>query len=340
MFILSKMLVKPTKRWYSLKECVSVKSEKELSSLDSKLAFYIVKRVLLALFTVFLVITITFFVMKAIPGGPFLSEKSPSPEVMAQLEAKYGLDKSIFEQYTTYLKGVLQFDFGPSIKNRGRNVTDLILEGFKTSGKLGIIAAGVAIAFGLTMGALAAVFHDKVLDKVIMVLSTASVAMPSFVIATILLLAFCVKIPIFPSNGSTAAGLVLPVIALSLYPMAYITRLTRSSMLDVLGQDYIRTARAKGVSPVKVIFKHSLKNAVTPVITYVGPMIAYILTGSLVVEQIFVVPGIGKFFFSSIINRDYPMVMGTTIFLATIMVIMTLISDICYKIFDPRVDLS
>jgi oligopeptide transport system permease protein len=173
-----------------------------------------------------------------------------------------------------------------------------------------------------------------------MVLSTASVAMPSFVIATILLLLLCITIPIFPSNGSSAAGLILPVISLSLYPMAYITRLTRSSMLDVLGQDYIRTARAKGVSPAKVIFKHSLKNAVTPVITYVGPMIAYILTGSLVVEKIFAVPGLGNYFFSSIINRDYPMIMGTTIFLATIMVIMTLLSDICYKIFDPRVDFS
>ncbi len=308
--------------------------------MDSKLAFYIVKRVLLAVFTVFLVITITFFVMKAIPGGPFLSEKSPSPAVTAQLEAKYGLDKPVFEQYTTYLGDVVKFDFGPSIKNRGRNVTDLILEGFQTSGKLGIIAAAIAIVFGLVMGSIAAVFHDKVIDKVIMVLSTGSVAMPSFVIATILLLVFCAKIPIFPSNGSTAAGLVLPVISLSLYPMAYITRLTRSSMLDVLGQDYIRTAKAKGVSPKGVIFKHALKNAVTPVITYVGPMIAYILTGSLVVEQIFNVPGIGKYFFSSIINRDYPMVMGTTIFLATIMVIMNLISDICYKIFDPRVDLS
>ena len=308
--------------------------------MDSKLAFYIVKRVLLAIFTVFLVITITFFVMKAIPGGPFLSEKSPSPAVTAQLEAKYGLDKPILEQYTTYLGDVVKFDFGPSIKNRGRNVTDLILEGFQTSGKLGIIAAAIAIVFGLVMGSLAAVFHNKVIDKVIMVLSTGSVAMPSFVIATILLLVFCAKIPIFPSHGSTAAGLVLPVISLSLYPMAYITRLTRSSMLDVLGQDYIRTAKAKGVSPKGVIFKHALKNAVTPVITYVGPMIAYILTGSLVVEQIFNVPGIGKYFFSSIINRDYPMVMGTTIFLATIMVIMNLISDICYKIFDPRVDLS
>jgi oligopeptide transport system permease protein len=308
--------------------------------LDSKLALYIVKRVLLAIFTIFLVITITFFAMKAIPGGPFLSEKAATPAVTAQLEAKYGLDKPIMEQYVTYLNDVLHFDFGPSIKNRGRTVTDLMMEGFKTSGKLGIIAACVAIAVGLTMGALAAVFHDKWVDKLIMVLSTASVAMPSFVIATILLLLFCVAMPLFPSNGSTGAGLVLPVVALAMYPTAYITRLTRSSMLDVMGQDYIRTARAKGVSPTKVIFKHSLKNSVTPVITYVGPMIAFILTGSLVVEQIFAVPGIGKYFFSSIINRDYPMVMGTTIFLATIMVIMNLLSDIAYKIFDPRVDLS
>lgn len=308
--------------------------------MDSKLALYIVKRLLLAIFTVFLVITITFFAMKAIPGGPFLSEKAATPAVTAALEAKYGLDKPVMEQYVTYLEGVIKFDFGPSIKNRGREVSDLLLEGFRTSGKLGLMAAGIAIVMGLIFGSLASVFHNKVIDKVIMVLSTASVAMPSFVIATILLLLLCITVPIFPSNGSTAAGLILPVISLSLYPMAYITRLTRSSMLDVLGQDYIRTARAKGVSPAKVIFKHSLKNAVTPVITYVGPMIAYILTGSLVVEKIFAVPGLGNYFFSSIINRDYPMIMGTTIFLATIMVIMTLLSDICYKIFDPRVDFS
>ncbi|MBQ1950236.1 MAG: ABC transporter permease [Clostridia bacterium] len=304
------------------------------------MAFYIGKRIILALFTVFLVITITFFAMKAIPGGPFLSEKAPSAAVTAQLEAKYGLDKPLMEQYTTYLKDVLRFDFGPSIKNRGRTVTALMLEGFQTSGKLGLIAAVLAVAFGLVLGSLAAVFHDKFIDKLIMVISTACVAMPSFVVATILLLLLCIVIPIFPSNGSTAGGLILPVVALSLSPMSYITRLTRSSMLDVLGQDYIRTARAKGVSPSKVLFKHSLKNAVTPVITYVGPMVAYILTGSLVVEQIFAVPGIGKYFFSSIINRDYPMIMGTTIFLATIMVIMTLLSDICYKIFDPRVDFN
>ena len=308
--------------------------------MDSKLALYIVKRLLLAVFTVFLIITITFFVMKAIPGGPFLSEKSPSPEVMAAMEAKYGLDKPILEQYFTYLKDLLHGDFGPSIKNRGRQVIDLIMEGFAVSAKNGLMAAGVAIVLGLVLGATAAVFHNKWVDKTIMVLSTAFVAMPSFVVATILLLIFCITLPIFPANGNVSGGLVLPVISLALYPMSYITRLTRSSMLDVLGQDYIRTARAKGVSNVKVIFKHSLKNAVTPVITYVGPMIAYILTGSLVVEKVFAVPGLGDFFYSSITNRDYPMVMGTTIFLATLMVIMTLLSDICYKIFDPRVDLS
>ena len=308
--------------------------------MDSKLALYIVKRLLLAIFTVFLIITITFFVMRAIPGGPFLSEKSPSPEVMAAMEAKYGLDKPILEQYVTYLKDLLHGDFGPSIKNRGRQVIDLIMEGFAVSAKNGLMAAGVAILLGLVLGATAAVFHNKWVDKTIMVLSTAFVAMPSFVVATILLLLFCITLPIFPANGNVSGGLVLPIISLALYPMSYITRLTRSSMLDVLGQDYIRTARAKGVSNVKVIFKHSLKNAVTPVITYVGPMIAYILTGSLVVEKVFAVPGLGDFFFSSITNRDYPMVMGTTIFLATLMVIMTLLSDICYKIFDPRVDLS
>ena len=311
-----------------------------MSFLDQKLAFYILKRLALAIVTIFLVITITFFVMKAIPGGPFLSEKSPSAAVTAALEAKYGLDKPIMEQYTTYLTDVLKLDFGPSIKNRGRDVMDLIGEGFAVSAKIGLIAAAVAVLFGLILGSIAAIFHNRLGDRIIMVTSTACVAMPSFVIATLLLWAFCVQIKVFPANGSTAAGLVLPVSSLCMYPMAYITRLTRSSMLDVLGQDYIRTARAKGVSPSKVLFKHALKNAVTPVITYVGPMIAGILTGSLVVEKIFAVPGLGKYFFSSIINRDYPMIMGTTIFLGVLIVIMTLLSDIAYKVFDPRIDLS
>ncbi len=308
--------------------------------MDTKLAIYILKRLLLAIVTIFLVIVITFFVMHAIPGGPFLSEKSPSPEVTAALEAKYGLDKPLMEQFFTYLKGAVKFDFGPSIKQRGRAVSDIILEGFKVSAKIGLIASAIAIVGGLCLGSLAAVFHNKAADKITMVVSTAFVAMPSFIIATFFLLIFCVRLNLLPANGSTAGGLVLPIISLSLYPMSYIIRLTRSSMLDVLGQDYIRTARAKGVKPYKVLFKHSLRNAVTPVITYAGPMIAFIVTGSLVVEKIFAVPGLGKYFVSSIINRDYTLIMGTTIFLATLVILMMLVSDILYKVFDPRVELS
>ena len=307
---------------------------------DTKLAKYILKRLILAIVTIFLIITITFFSMHAIPGGPFLSEKSPSAEVTAALEAKYGLDKPLGEQFVEYLKGVMRFDFGPSIKQRGRMVSDIIKEGFKVSMKIGAVAAAIAITIGLVFGSLAAVFHNKFLDKLIMVLSTAFVAMPSFIVATFMLLVFCVELNLLPANGDTVGGLVLPVTALSLYPMSYITRLTRSSMLDVLGQDYIRTARAKGLKPSKIIFKHALRNAVTPVITYSGPMLAYILTGSLVVEKIFAVPGLGKYFVSSITNRDYTLIMGTTIFLATLIVILMLVSDILYKIFDPRVDLS
>lgn len=308
--------------------------------MDKKFLFYILKRLLLAVVTIFLVITITFFIMNFIPGGPFQSEKSVSPETMAALEAKFGLDKPLFEQYLNYLRGAIRLDFGPSMKMDGRNVMDVIMEGFSSSAKLGLIAATGAIVLGLVFGSLAAVFHNKLIDRIIMVVSTAFVAMPSFIVATLLLWLFCVETKVFPANGQSAAGLVLPIISLMLYPMSYIIRLTRSSMLDVLGQDYIRTARAKGVAPSKVLFKHALKNAVTPVITYAGPMVAFILTGSLVVEKIFAVPGLGKYFVSSIVNRDYTMIMGTTIFLAIIVTVMMLLSDILYKLFDPRVELS
>ena len=198
-------------------------------------------------------------------------------------------------------------------------------------------AAGIALVMGIVLGSVAALRRNSILDKVIMVVTTAFVSMPSFIMGTLLLLVFSLHLGWFPANGSTADGLVLPIITLSLYPMAYITRLTRSSMLDVLGQDYIRTARAKGVSSVKIIFGHALKNSLIPVITYFGPMLAYIVTGSLVVEQIFAVPGIGRAFVSSITNRDYPMIMGTTIVLATLIVVMNLISDILYKVVDPRI---
>ena len=308
--------------------------------MNPKTVKYIIKRLILAVFTVWVVITLTFFIMHAVPGGPFQSEKAVSPAAQAALEAKYGLDKPLMQQYTTYLTDVIRFRFGPSLKQRGRMVIDIIGDGLNTSARLGVIAAFLALIIGVVLGAVAALRRNTILDRVIMIITTAFVSMPSFIMGSLLLVAFAIKIHMFPANGSTAAGLVLPVVTLMLYPMSYITRLTRSSMLDVLGQDYIRTAKAKGVSRWRIIFGHALKNALTPVITYFGPMLAYIVTGSLVVEQIFAVPGIGRAFVQSIINRDYTLIMGTTIVLATFIVIMNLVSDILYKVADPRVNLE
>ncbi len=309
--------------------------------MNTKTLLYILKRLALAIFTIWVVITITFFVMHAVPGGPFASEKATTPAVKAALEAKYGLDKPLSQQYWTYLKDVVtKFDFGPSLKQRGRMVVDIISDGMKTSAKLGVIAAVGSAIVGIVLGAIAALRRNKFIDRVIMVITTAFVSMPSFIMGSLLLALFAVKLGVLPANGTTAAGLVLPIITLALYPMAYITRLTRSSMLDVLGQDYIRTAKAKGVSGGRIIFGHALKNSLIPVLTYFGPMLAYIVTGSLVVEQIFAVPGIGRAFVSSITNRDYPMVMGTTIVLAALIVIMNLVTDILYKVVDPRITLE
>ncbi|MBO5501592.1 MAG: ABC transporter permease [Clostridia bacterium] len=301
--------------------------------------FYILKRVLLALLTIWIVITVTFFVMHSVPGGPFVGEKAISKEAQAALEAKYGLDKPLWEQYTTYLRDIVtRFDFGPSLKQRGRMVIDIIMDGMRTSAKLGLIAAAYAAVLGITLGAVAALRRNTLLDKTIMVITTAFVSMPSFIMGSFLLIIFSTKLGWLPANGASEGGLILPIITLGLYPMAYITRLTRSSMLDVLGQDYIRTARAKGVSGGKIIFGHALKNSLIPVITYFGPMLAFIVTGSMVVEQIFAVPGIGRQFVSSITNRDYTMIMGTTIFLASLIVIMNLVSDLLYKAVDPRIE--
>ncbi len=314
---------------------------REAVCVNTKTLMYILKRVLLAILTVWVVITVTFFVMRAVPGGPFMSEKAITPAAQAALEAKYGLDKPLMEQYFTYLKDIVtKFDFGPSLKQRGRDVIDVIGDGMKTSAKLGVIAAFSALAAGLVLGAVAALRRNKLVDKVIMVITTAFVSMPSFIMGSLLLVVFAIRLRVLPANGSTPAGLVLPIVTLALYPMAYITRLTRSSMLDVLGQDYIRTARAKGVSGPRIIFGHALKNSLIPVITYFGPMLAYIVTGSLVVEQIFAVSGIGRAFINSITNRDYPLIMGTTIILASLIVILNLVSDILYKVVDPRITLE
>lgn len=297
---------------------------------------YVIKRLFLAAVTVLVIITITFFAMNTIPGGPFDSEKAPSPEVKAVLEARYNLDKPLGQQFLIYLGGVLHGDFGVSLKT-GRDIAQTIRESFGISARLGLMAVAVALVFGLIFGCIAALTRNKWPDRVIIFMTTFFVSVPSFVLATLLLLVFCLKLHIFPVWNSTTHSYFLPVISLALYPMAYITRLTKTSMLDVLGQDYIRTAQAKGVSRVLVIAKHALRNALIPVITYVGPMTAYILTGSMVVETIFTIGGLGTKFVSSISNRDYTMIMATTIFLAVLMVAATLISDLLYKAVDPRI---
>lgn len=229
--------------------------------MGSKTWTYIIKRVLLGLLTIWAVITITFFVMHAVPGGPFLSEKAISEAATKALEMKYGMDKPLFQQYLTYLKDIVtRFDFGPSLKQRGRDVITVIGDGLKTSAKLGIVAAVIALIIGVVLGAIAALRRNSWIEKVIMVITTAFVSIPSFIMGALLLIAFSLNLHWFPANGASAGGYVLPIVTLSLYPMAYITRLTRSSMLDVLGQDYIRTARAKGVAKYKIIFGHALKN--------------------------------------------------------------------------------
>lgn len=302
---------------------------------------YAIKRIFSAIVTLFLIATITFFLMKLVPGGPFLSEKAPSASVTAALEAKYGLDKPLGEQYFTYITDALKGDFGPSIKQRGRNVTDIIAKGFPVSARIGGISILISMLIGIPLGSIAALKRGKSVDNIIIVFAIFGISVPSFVVATVLMMIFSTQLGWLPTYGlSSALHYIMPVAALSFYPIAYTSRLMRSSMLDVLGQDYMRTAKAKGLSGFVTLFKHALRNAILPVVTYLGPLLAYTLTGSFVVERIFTVPGLGSEFVSSIINRDYPMIMGTTIFLATLLITMNVLVDIAYKVIDPRIKLN
>ena len=302
---------------------------------------YILKRAIMSLITAFLVATLTFFVMNMVPGGPFLSEKAVTPQAQAAMEAKYGLDKPLFQQYTTYMTGILKGDFGLSIKKRGRTVSQIIGTKFPVSAKVGGLALILAVCTGIPLGAVAAFNRGKFIDNLLVVLSTAGIAIPSFLSSTILIYIFTTKLKWLPSLGlKDAQSYIMPVVALALYPTFYMARLMRSSMLDVMGQDYMRTAKAKGVTTFKAIFKHALRNAILPVITYLGPLLAALMTGSFILEKIFNIPGLGSEFVSSITSRDYPMIMGTTIFLAVFIIIMNLFVDIAYAIVDPRIKLK
>lgn len=306
---------------------------------------YFAKRLGMALVTIFLVTCVTFLLMNAVPGSPWLSEKTPSEATLAALNAKYGLDKPVHVQLLMYLKNLLHGDFGVSLKmQRNREVTSIILEMFPVSAKIGAIALAWAVLVGVPLGCLAAFKLGKLTDSILRVVCTLGISMPSFVVASVLLVVFAGgALKLFPTIFDASQGwrsYVLPCFALGFYPMCYTARQTRSSMLDALNQEYIKTARAKGLKNSKIIFKHALRNALIPVITYLGPQVAFTLCGGFVVESVFSIPGLGRYFVQSIQNRDYPVIMGTTIFLSTFIILMNVVVDILYKVADPRINLT
>ncbi len=303
---------------------------------------YIFKRILQAIGVILLVSIITFVLMDLAPGSPFASEKSQSPEVLAALNKKYGLDQPKTVQLKNFILNALKGDFGVSLKmQKNRPVVEIIKEMFPTSAKLGLLALTWATLVGVPLGCLAAYNRGKPVDSILRVVTTIGISAPGFVVATLLLLLFGVKLKLLPTMGLVGIkSYFMPVFALGFYSMCYIARLSRSSMLDAIGQDYIRTARSKGVSESKILFKHALKNAFIPVLTYLGPLTAGIITGSMVVESVFSVQGMGRYFVNSVLNRDYPIIMATTLLFATLVVFMNLVVDILYRFIDPRIDLT
>jgi oligopeptide transport system permease protein len=299
---------------------------------------YIIKRTVGSLITLWVVITITFLLMHAVPGGPFDREKPLPEEVKAQMMAKYHLDKPLWWQYLDYGKNLMHLELGPSFKYQGRTVNDLISSGFPTTAQLGLFSVALALILGIPFGVVAALKQGKWQDNLVMFLSTIGITVPSFVMATLLLYVFALKLDLLPvMEWGTWKHYILPGIALSASPTAMIARLTRSSLLDVVRQDYIRTARAKGVPETIVIFKHALKNALIPVVTYLGPLVSGVLTGSFVIEKIFTIPGIGRQFVESINNRDYTAILGLTIFDAALLIAFNFIVDMLYAVIDPRI---
>ncbi|RGQ02957.1 ABC transporter permease [Megamonas rupellensis] len=302
---------------------------------------YIIKRIFNAFIVLWIVITITFFLMHAIPGGPFTAEKSLPPYVLHSIEERYKLNDPLYKQYGDYLCNLVQGDLGPSFKYPGRSVNDIIKDGFPVSFKLGIEAILIAIIIGIPAGILAGVKKDKWQDRAVNFFTTLGVAVPSFVVAALLIYVLSTKLHLLPAamwNGWRYE--IMPALALSGMPMSFIARLTRSSMLDILSQDYIKTARAKGLSWSKVLIKHALLNSLIPVVTYLGPMTASILTGSFVIETIFAIPGLGQYFVTSIYNRDYTVILGVTIFYSVIVIVLNMVVDLLYPLLDPRIKIG
>jgi ABC-type dipeptide/oligopeptide/nickel transport system permease component len=299
---------------------------------------FIARRLAGIILTLFTIATLTFFLMHAVPGDPFTSDKRIPEAVLKNLYAYYGLDKPLYVQYFQYMEGVFTLDFGPSLKSETRDVMDIISDGFPVSARLGVQAILIAVIFGITLGIVAALKQNGLIDYLSMVLAVIGISVPSFILATLLIHYFAVTWRVLPvASWGSWEHTILPSIALAMTPLAYIARLMRSSVLEVLEQDYLKTAIAKGVHGKRLILKHVIRNAILPVVTVLGPISAGILTGSFVIEQIFGIPGLGKYFVSSIVERDYPVILGTAVFFSSILVLLVFIVDIAYGFIDPRI---
>lgn len=301
---------------------------------------YLFKRLFIGAFTLFLLSSITFFLMQATPGSPISGEKYKNEAARIAATKKYGLDKPVFEQYTLYMTNVMQGNFGESMVKADRMVADTIFGAFPTTAKLGIIAFAFAMITGLTLGTVAALSKKTWISNICMIIATIGVSVPSFLLALLLIVFVGVPLKIPFLGLTSAANYILPVLSLAFYPISMITRLTRSSMLEVMRQDYIILARSKGTPYKKVIVKHALKNALLPVVTYAGPAFAFMLTGSFVVETIFAIPGIGSEFVTSVMSRDYYMIMGMTIFIGFLIIMFNILSDVLAATIDPRIKLK
>lgn len=302
---------------------------------------FVLKRFLISLVTLWVIITITFLLMHSIPGDPFAKDGRMPETVYNNLRARYGLDRPLSEQYIIYLKNVCKLDFGESMKSKAENVNEMIARGAPVSGQLGIQAFIISIIIGPALGSIAALYQNKIPDYLTMILAIIGISVPSFVLGTLFIQFIASKVSFLPIAGwGTWAHTILPSIALSFMPMASSARMMRSSMLEVLGQDYIKTAKSKGLHNFRVIMGHAVRNAILPIVSQMGTTISGLLTGSFVIEKIFGIPGLGNFFVTSIINRDYTLIMGTTIFYSAILIVMLLIVDVLYIVVDPRIKLG
>jgi oligopeptide transport system permease protein len=299
---------------------------------------YLLKKAAILLTSLFLVSTLTFFLMHAIPGDPFVQEQAIPEEILKALHKHYGLDQPLYIQYAKYMKGLLSWELGPSFKYQGRTVNQIISEGFPVSFILGMEALFLALCGGITLGAVAAWKHQRWQDQMTMVIAVIGISVPSFIMASFLQYLLAMRLDLLPvARWGSFAQTIMPAISLAALPTAFIARLTRSNMVEVLQQDYIQTAKAKGLNSIAILIKHVMRNALLPVLTYLGPLTAAVLTGSFAIEKIFGIPGLGQWFVMSITNRDYTVIMGTTIFYSAILLLSIFIVDLLYCLVDPRI---